>query len=812
MSPPRHARLGYFAAAAALTWAVGSTAVLASTLDDIGVTQLRAQVPTLTGVGVVVAQPEATAVDPDPYFDHDNFEIDAAAAGVTVPITYVNSIGAEVLFDPAYTSSHATAVAALMAGVNGGVAPKLAEILNYNANEYLNYVVTDTTIPHNPQVINQSFTISPQGPFTADVLTQCWDTFVAAQGVIIVSGVGNGGDVQLPATAYNVIAVGAYGGASSVSQPGQLAKPDITAPAGVTSFSTPLVTGAAALLVQAATNLGDSNGVDPRVVKALLLNGAVKPGDWTHDSAVPLDRRYGAGVLNVFNSYNTLVAGEYIRTSSSTTGSVGGSHPPVNATTGLVGAVGWNLATRGSTGSGDGVDHYVIDLSQNPAGVPLILTATLTWQRDLDSALTTEIINTGGTVSAFTTAINTINNLDLYLYDANTQALVDQSVSSIDNVEHLYTLNLAPHKYDLQVLKNGGSVGSPNVYSSMETYGLAWNAASITTVKSVTNNVALTFSQTSSIAVAATILGPGALTQSGAGTTTLTGAANYSGQTVISAGQLTFGGGLSHSIAGVSGTGSLAVAAGTILTSDGVNMPTGSLTVGGTQAIRSSGTTGAYYNFATGQSSAALAGSSKLGKLIITGVLDITNNAFIVEALDAADKATMLAQVAGMLGTSITSSTAAANPSYALVEIDNASLVALNFGGLPVDTNSIILTQALKGDADLDGGVGPLDLGIWKANFGRQGKYSVTNGDFDHDGGAGPLDLAIWRSNFGNNLGMGAPSALPTDLTPTAGIEGGLSGGAAGGLVSAVPEASSLAVLALGALSLLWRRQDRRFA
>ena len=97
------------------------------------------------------------------------------------------------------------------------------------------------------------------------------------------------------------------------------------------------------------------------------------------------------------------------------------------------------------------------------------------------------------------------------------------SNSSRDNVEHLYTLNLAPGKYDLQVLKNGGHLGTANVFSNSEIYGLAWNAANQTAMNNLTN---LQFSQSMSVTISTTIMGAGTLTHLGSGTTTL---ASYQG-------------------------------------------------------------------------------------------------------------------------------------------------------------------------------------------------------------------------------------------------------------------------------------------
>jgi autotransporter-associated beta strand protein len=775
---------------------------------EIGLSELRAVAPTLLGDGVIVAQPEVTTVDSGTNFDHDNFEIDPIAAGISVPITYIKSTGDQVSFDANFTSSHATTVAYLLANSYNGVAPNLVGILNYNANYYINTILQNVAIPQSPQVINQSFILTPLAPYTADVLNQAWDSFVATQGVIVVTGAGNGGDVQVPATAYNVIAVGAYGGASSSSQAGQTAKPDITAPGMYTSFSAPLVSGAAALLVQAATTSNYGVGADPRVIKAILLNGAVKPGDWIHDNSVPLDRRYGAGILNVFNSYENLIAGEFTRTNFTRTGSLGGSHPPSSATTGFVGAVGWNLGTLSSTNVRDGVDHYVIDLTQNPSGVPLILTATLTWQRAQDDALTTEIQNSNASTSSFTSAINTINNLDLFLYDANTQMLVDQSVSSIDNVEHLYTLSLMPDKYDLQVLKNGGNVGTANVFSNYETYGLAWSIASITEVKSVTNNTLLTFGQSTAIPVSATIFGSGSLTQSGTGTTMLAGAANYSGATSIAAGKLVFTGAVSHTVGAVSlSGGNLTVEAGATLVSQGVtSLSGGTWTINGTHRLASGST--------------AIA-TSKINAAPIIGVagqLDLTNQKLIVQS-DGTNKATLLADLKAQVlagkaggtwtGFGITSSTivsdiAGGNTATTIALADNGAYGTpkTSFGGQAVDSNSLLVTRALIGDVDLNNSVTTADLNALIVSYGKTG-VTWASGDVTSDGNVTTADLNALIVNYGKAL-AGGFSDLPmnsgTGLTAAVPASGGLTG-------AAVPEPASLAVLALGAVGVLGRKR-----
>ena len=283
-----------------------------------------------------------------------------------------------------------------------------------------------------------------------------YDDFAIQYGVLFVSGAGNGGTVYPAATCYNGIGVGVYPGSSSFGPtPDGRSKPDLVAPgSGATSFSTPYVSGSAALLIQGALRGdggADTNSAnDNRTIKALLLNGAVKPADWANTTTTPLDPHYGAGVLNVFNSWNQLRGGKHAFIEATTVAN-GSAHPP-GANAGNEAALsGWDLNSLSNpTPLQDQINHYYFNL---PASNSFTLTATLTWLRPHSTLV----------------GPSSINDLNLFLYNTANGQLVLSSTSAVDNVEHLYTAALPPGRYDLQVLKNAQSE-----VSAGETYALAF--------------------------------------------------------------------------------------------------------------------------------------------------------------------------------------------------------------------------------------------------------------------------------------------------------------------------------------------------
>jgi hypothetical protein len=433
-----------------------STSVFGADADTIGVTLLHQVDPTLQGTGIPVAQPEASTPVAG------QWEVNPATAAVTQPaslFTWIGSGGTSNTFPNALgtESSHADFVAGNFYGLDHGVAQNVSHVDNYDADFFFNNFIQNQ-ISISARVVNQSFIFAnPDSSHLSTAEEQTinsnYDDYATQYGVLFVSGAGNGGPVFPAASCYNGIGVGAYQGSSSFGPTTDgRSKPDITSPGGInlTSFSTPFVSGSAAVLLQAAIR-GDGGAntnaaSDNRTIKALILNGAVKPADWTNGVMTPLDARYGAGVLNVFNSWNQLKGGKraFIESTSVTSGN---PHPPgANAGNEPV-STGWDLnSLTNADSSHDRINHYYFNL---PGSNSLTLTATLVWLKPH--------------------AASSINDLNLFLYNTANSNLVLCSTSAVDNVEHIFTSSLPPGRYDLQVQKNPHGEISPD-----ETYALAF--------------------------------------------------------------------------------------------------------------------------------------------------------------------------------------------------------------------------------------------------------------------------------------------------------------------------------------------------
>ncbi|HXE43118.1 MAG TPA: S8 family serine peptidase [Candidatus Baltobacteraceae bacterium] len=452
-----------------------AAAANASSLDPIGVTLLRATTTNLNGSGVRVGQAEAgdgVAA---------NWEVNPASIGaatnlftyiygtspyLTVSTTnsYPNSIGSE--------SGHGGFVAGyfygitnfsgFVFGVSNGVATNVAHVDNYEANTFINYYISGGH-SISERVVNQSFTF---GSYNTGV-DQLYDNYADANEILFLSGA-DGQPIYSPASCYNGIGVGSLAFTNGPTADGR-SKPDIIVSfPSETSYTTAQVSGAAAILMQAGTR-GDggsdtNSATDIRTVKALLLNGAIKPVGWTNSSSQPLHRHYGAGVLNVFNSYKQLAGGKR-GSNFSTNVPTDTAHLPVAMTNSVPVLSGWNFTNITASVTKDAVHHYFFNATNSSSNAAFTATITLAWNKQ-----------SGQTA---------LNNLNLFLYNCANSNLVACSTSLVDNVEHIFMLKLPQGRYDLQVWKAGGA----GTVSTSETYALAWEffSESIGVAKSGTN-------------------------------------------------------------------------------------------------------------------------------------------------------------------------------------------------------------------------------------------------------------------------------------------------------------------------------------
>jgi hypothetical protein len=286
-------------------------------------------------------------------------------------------------------------------------------------------------------------------------------------------------------------------------------KPDILAPGvwvgdGIsyggyyslgTSFAAPHVSGAAALLTDYGIQHPTADILDPRGLKALILNSARKrqivgpetistftsdyspahpsfdkdyldcslapcsirnpgtagttsawtPDEWTYAAGKfsvtkPLDDEQGVGYLDATRAIINL-AGD-------------------NAAPGLVAGIGWDQSTIAPADS-PALHSYVLDQALAAGS---FLTATLVWDRIVVEGDGNSIVN-----DVDTYAFGELANLDLRVLDA-LDTVIAESISTTDNVEHLHfplPENTSPGAYKLQVSYTGAGTLTTD-------FALAW--------------------------------------------------------------------------------------------------------------------------------------------------------------------------------------------------------------------------------------------------------------------------------------------------------------------------------------------------
>lgn len=222
-----------------------------------------------------------------------------------------------------------------------------------------------------------------------------------------------------------------------------------------TSFSSPVVAGGAALLVDVGLDqfAGNAAAIDGRVIKAVLLNSAAKTAGWDNGQSSlggvitttqSLDYAVGAGSLDLAKAF-----AQYTGGTADVPGLGGGS----------VASIGWDYGQVN-----EGQPNWY-NLGSADSGKRL--TATLAW-----------FINRS--FSPFQLDVQ-FANIDLEVWSLDESgspaALVAQSQSIYNNVEHLHFDLPYASDYALRVLW-AGEVYDMGSTANSESYGLAWRIES----------------------------------------------------------------------------------------------------------------------------------------------------------------------------------------------------------------------------------------------------------------------------------------------------------------------------------------------
>jgi hypothetical protein len=462
--------------------------------DYIGVNLLRQQEPNLTGQGTTVALVcrSITYIDGRPQNDYKPDLTHNCLAGTNFDLHNDTEL-------PAGISEHSTAICSLLFGKDSDANEQSPTNFSYrglvfDANaqvfefwHFLKEQVFNNTQPE-ADVISASI-----GSVFEDWWTRGIEAIAEQYGTVVVAGIGNGFDAHdlplYPAAGSNIIAVGVVkavpedkaaqaGSSFSWAHPDKSScgptednrcKPDIVAPGdflvavanepnqyrhsgSYSSFATPVVAGTAALLMQKAKTdadledvLADAGG--NCVIKAILMNTAGKLPYWhkgklskDDDHEAPLDFMHGAGVLDAFGAYNTLVAGRHHH--------------------GEVPIEGWDLGTLQEEKTAENSYQFEIPEPNNK-----MITITAAWNRHYQKQYPFNPIPEK----------DADIRLELWAYDKDGQredVLLDYSDSKTDNVEHIYCMADANYtEYEIVVLFADGT--NPDA-GLIENYGLAW--------------------------------------------------------------------------------------------------------------------------------------------------------------------------------------------------------------------------------------------------------------------------------------------------------------------------------------------------
>jgi hypothetical protein len=441
---PRHRTCAFCLGTALLSFSSG---LRADWKADVGYTALQqelgAALPNGSGLGISQVETQLANGEYSPV---------AGSSGQSVPGA-AEFAGRTFLIKSTTTgiSGHALDVGRQCYGLDfggrSGFATGLATLDVYKATDWLGTGFLNNSGLAAPKtetrVLQNHSWIQPHDPSRVSSFNsalQRLDFAARVSNFLCVAGVNNGDSTEIPpllATAYNVVSVGlstgghSHGFTRAEYDGGGRIKPEIVAPLDFTSFSTAAVSGAAAMLRQAAAT---PNAQKAETLKAVLLAGATKEEfpNWARTATRPLDLIFGAGELHVANSYHILAGGEQAADS--------GIPLPRE---------GWDYHSLAATGASA---DYLLEVP--PGFIARELSAMLCWNRIVidDSR-------------PFFTPVAQVPNMSLRVHrlpDAP-GTLLDSSDSPVDNLEHVWLRGLGEGAYRLRVTSDTAA-----------SYSLAW--------------------------------------------------------------------------------------------------------------------------------------------------------------------------------------------------------------------------------------------------------------------------------------------------------------------------------------------------
>lgn len=470
--------------------------------------ELGAATPTGAGVRMAHVEGHAGAIDPNTNLPPDgkfDYIADPAEAQFLDPEKNFNVI---VPFGTsgADTSTHATfTVGWWLYGNTFSVASGVIDIDALLANHWfqdglLRYGQPlaprvappgNETLPHARQA-NHSWIFDLPSPIDMEVLSRL-DWRIQQDNVIQVVGVGNSrGSPPMPLLSgtFNAITAGGISGDHAIGTaatteplyPSGRTRPDIVSPVySSTSHNTARVSSAVSLLIETGRDGGltmsngsvtsrKANQTGPpniqtiyhaetvEVIRAALMAGANRQAVTNDDNngfndvyvvntTNGLNDRYGAGQLDIYNSYHILAGGEH------------DSREEGDLT---------DITSRGFdydtsfTDSDAATYHFTIDAESD-------FTASLVWDIDIDINKVVWDCSMGCQSNPNLASAATLHDLDLFLYDRLNDSLVTSSTSLIENTEHLFVTDLAPGDYRLEIAPQAGQTFDWH-------YGVAWQA------------------------------------------------------------------------------------------------------------------------------------------------------------------------------------------------------------------------------------------------------------------------------------------------------------------------------------------------